>query len=263
MSSLMPVAFVSDFGPMPAFEDDDYTKSLEILGRDLPRPDGILAMSGHWDTGSGPIEATASLSPEIIYDYYGFPREFYDKKYPCPGDPLLAQEAVNLLLGANIKAQVNPNRGLDHGAWVSLSRIYPKADIPVVQLSVPAGQNPEKIFQMGKALSNLRKRNILILSCGALIHNLGRVHFEGKNDPPDSWAAEFDQWLEPKIDAADIDKLKIYRSAAPHAALAAPTSEHFDPLFFALGAGLGGKIKRRFHLIRYGNGLFLIFTMGP
>ncbi len=257
----MPVAFVSDFGPMPAFEDDDYTKALEILGRELPRPNGILAMSGHWDTGNGPLEATASLSPETIYDYYGFPREFYDKKYPCLGDPQLAQEAVHLLLGANIKAQVNQSRGLDHGVWVSLSRIYPKADIPVVQLSVPAGQNPEKIIQMGKTLSDLRKKNILILSCGALIHNLRRVHFEGKNDPPDSWATEFDQWLEPKIDAGDVKGLKKYKELAPHAALAAPTPEHFDPLFFALGAGLGGKIKRRFRSIRYGNGLLLIFTM--
>lgn len=258
----MPVAFVSDFGPMPAFEEDDYTEALGSLGQKLPKPKGIVVMSGHWDTEDGPLEVTSSINPETIHDYSGFPREFYQKQYPCPGNPALAGEVAGCLRASGFKSQLNPRRGLDHGAWVPLSRLYPRAHVPVVQLSVPAGRESLKIFEMGKALFELRKREILILSCGALIHNLRLVHFEGKNDVPDSWASEFDQWLEPKIEAGAIEELEKYKALAPHAAMAAPSPEHFDPLFFALGAGAGEQVRRHFHSIRYGNGLFLAFTIG-
>ena len=259
---VMMAAFVSDFGPMPAFEADDYTQALGLLGRELPRPKGILVMSGHWDTGDGPLAATGSARPETIHDYSGFPREFYNKEYPCPGNPALAGEVVDLLAAAGFAAAMDSRRGIDHGAWVPLSRLYPDADVPTVQLSVPSGQSPRKIFEIGKTLSVLRRRGILLLSCGALIHNLRRVHFEGKNDAPDSWAAEFDQWLQTRIAAGNIAELERYKEIAPHAALAAPSSEHFDPLFFALGAGAGDPVRRHFHSIRYGNGLFLSFTAG-
>ncbi len=258
----MPVVFVSDFGPMPAFEEDDYTEALGLLGKKLPRPKGIIVMSGHWETGDAPLAVTSSALPETIHDYSGFPREFYNKEYPCPGDPVLAGDILDLLKGSGLAAKLDAKRGLDHGAWVPLSRIYPAADIPVVQLSVPTGESPRKIAQIGQALSSLRQRGILILSCGALIHNLSRVHFGGKDDAPDSWALEFDGWLQPKIKSGDIKELERYREMAPHAALAAPSSEHFDPLFFALGAGGANRPQFRFHSIRYGNGLFLIFTLG-
>ncbi len=262
MPDLTPSAFVSDFGPFPAFEKDDYTEALGLLGKKLGAPKAIIAMSGHWDTGSSVLEISASSHPPTIHDYSGFPREFYQKTYPCPGNPELAQCAAELLSAKNFKVRLNETRGLDHGAWVPLSRLYPKADIPVVQLSVPSGQDPLKIIQIGEILSPLRKENILLLSCGALIHNLSLVHFFGKDDPTDPWADEFHQWLRKRILDIAIDDLRHFHAQAPHARLAAPTTEHFDPLFFFLGAGMGEKPKIHFDSIRYGNGLFLIMSLG-
>lgn len=140
--------------------------------------------------------------------------------------------------------------------------VYPKADIPVVQLSVPSGEDPRKIIQIGEALSPLRGENILFLACGALIHNLGLVHFFGKNDPEDAWATEFYRWLKERILNFNIDDLSLFLKKAPHARLAAPSTEHFDPLFFFLGSGMGEKPKIHFDSIRYGNGLFLIASIG-
>ena len=262
MLGFMPSAFVSDFGPTPAFEEDDYTKALSSFGEKLGKPKAIVAMSGHWDTGASPLEISSTPRPSTIHDYSGFPREFYQKTYPCPGDPATALRVKNALGERGFEVHLNEKRGLDHGVWTPLSRLYPKADIPVVQLSVPSGQNPKKIIQIGEALSPLRDEGILLLACGALIHNLERVHFFGKNDPEDPWASEFYRWLKEKILDLDLDDLSLFLKKAPHARLAAPSTEHFDPLFFFLGSGGGAKPKIDFDSILYGNGLFLIASLG-
>ncbi len=262
MPQKLPAFFVSDFGPMPAFEEDDYTKALGFWGKKLGKPKAIIAMSGHWDTGSLALEVSASSHPETIHDYSGFPREFYQKAYSCPGSPALARRVRDHLNQQGFEIRLNDTRGLDHGVWVPLSRLYPEADVPVVELSVPAGQDPHKIIQIGEILSPLREENILLLACGALIHNLGQVHFFGKDDPPDDWASEFYQWLKEKFLASNTDDLSHFLEKAPHARLAAPSPEHFDPLFFFLGAGMREKSNIHFDSIYYGNGLLFIASIG-
>lgn len=259
--SRMPVVFISDFGPMPAVEDDDYTESLGALGKLLPRPKGILVMSGHWEA-EGMMAATAAAKPETIHDYSGFPAEYYKVEYPAPGDPALAREAVALLSKAGFAAREDLERGRDHGAWAPLSRLFPDADIPTVQLTVPAGEDPRRILEMGKALAPLREKGVLLLASGNLIHNLRRIRFGDKFGAPDAWAAEFDAWLERRLNEGKVEELVDYRRLGPSAALAAPSPEHFDPLFYILGAAPGEKPKHFFHAIRYGNGLLRTFAYG-
>lgn len=255
----MPVIFITDFGPMAAVKSDDYTEALEKLGRELPRPKAIVVMSGHWEAGEY-LSATASAVPEIIYDYHGFPEDYYHLRYPCPGDPETAEEVVRLLTEAGFLATTDPNRGIDHGAWVPLSRVYPKADVPIVQLTVPANQEPRKIIAIGQALAPLRERGVLIAGAGAIIHNLYMVRFGSHQ--PDEWAAAFDAWIGPLLDAGAVEEIADYQKRAPSFRLAVPTSEHFDPLLFVLGAAEGEKPTHFFRKIDHGNGLFRVFAYG-
>jgi 4,5-DOPA dioxygenase extradiol len=255
----MPVAFISDFGPMPAVETDDYTMALEKLGRELPRPKAVVVMSGHWVAGKT-LLVTSVVRPEIIYDYYGFPEEFYQVRYPCPGDPETAAEVVRLLTAAGFRADTDPKRGIDHGAWVPLSRVYPKADMPIVQLTVPAGDDPWKIMAIGQALAPLREKGILIVGAGTLVHNLRLVRFGSQT--PDSWAEEFDRWIGSRLDKGSIEEIVNFQRLAPSAKVAVPTPEHFDPLFFVLGAAQGQEPTHFFRAIRHGNGSLRIIGFG-
>ena len=255
----MPVAFISDFGPMPAFETDDYTAALEKLGRELPRPRAIVVMSGHWEAGKT-LLVTSALRPEIIYDYSGFPEEFYQFRYPCPGDPETAVEVVQLLTAAGFSAETDPKRGIDHGAWVPLSRVYPKADMPIVQITVPVGEDPRKIMAIGKALSPLREKGILIAGAGTLVHNLRFVRIGSQK--PDGWAEDFDRWIGTRLDKGSIEEIVDYKRLAPSVNLAVPTPEHLDPLFFVLCASGGEEPTHFFRAIRHGNGSLRIIGFG-
>lgn len=256
----MPAAFVTDFGPLPAFEDDDYAGSLARLGRALPRPRAALIMSGHY-LGRGTLALTSSPRPETLHDYGGFSEEFYLFRYPCLGAPELAEEAAGLLAAARRPTRLDARRGLDHGAWAPLSRLFPAADVPVAQLSAPAGESPEHVLAIGLALAPLRERGVLLVASGALSHNLRLARLGEKDAPPNAWAEQFDAWLAPRLDAGDAAALSRYREEAPHAEKAAPTSEHFDPLFFALGAAAGARPAHFHRSIRYGNGLLRAFLL--
>lgn len=257
----MPAIFVTDFGPFPAVEKDHYTQSLEQLGRSLPHPKAILIMSGHWEA-EGALSVTGAKKPGIMHDYSGFPEEFYRLDYPSPGNPILAEEIAELLSTNGFPTKVDLNRSLDHGAWVPLSRLFPKADIPAIQLTVPDEDNKLKIVQLGRTLSTLRQQGVLLIGAGAVSHNLRLALAHEKNDTPDDWAMKFDAWLFDKLNQGNIQDLVNYRSLAPSANLAAPTSEHFDPLFFILGAGLGEKLSHLHQSIRYGNGVMRVFAFG-
>jgi len=257
----MPAAFITDFGPMPAVETDDYTQALGRLGQSLPRPKAVLVMSGHWEA-DGPLGLTASAKPETIYDYSGFPQEYYKVGYPAPGDPALAREAAALLNMAGFPSRTDPDRGLDHGAWAPMSRVFPKADIPTVQITVPAGEDPKKIMAIGRALAPLRDKGVLLTGAGTLSHNLRLVHFGGKDDAPDAWAREYDSWVTDKLDKGDVASLQRTMTLAPSAKLAAPTPEHLDPFFFVLGAAEGEPRTDFYHGIKYGNGLLRAFLLG-
>lgn len=252
----MPVAFVTDFGPSPAIETDDYTEALGKLGRSFANPKAIVIMSGHWEIKES-VAVTSAKKPGVMHDYSGFPEEFYRLDYPCPGDPDLAKEIVEFLLAKGISAKTDSDRSLDHGAWVSLSRIYPKADIPTLQISVPAN-DPGRTMEIGRILSQLRERGVLLIGAGALSHNLRLVFRHQKNDPADGWALEFDSWISDKLDRGAVEDLLNYRTLAPSAHLAAPTAEHFDPLFFVLGAAQGESLVHFYRGFYYGNGLMKI-----
>lgn len=256
----MPAVFVSDFGPLPALENDDYARALVQLGHDFPKPNAVVIVSGHW-TSRDKVQVHASARPGIQYDYAGFPKEFYGLRYDCAGHPVLAEIIVKRLISAGIPAETELRRPLDHGAWVPLSRIYPKADVPVVALSLP-DDNPVKTCSIGRALASLRRDGVLLLASGALSHNLKLAFQHSKLDPPDDWVVEFDRWLKECL-TQNPDRLNEYRRQAPHASKAAPTAEHFDPVFFILGArNREEAVVYRHESIRFGNGLMKILGYG-
>ena len=230
--SVWPSVFVSHGAPTLAIEQNDTVEFLRRLGADLGRPRAILCVSAHWATHVPTL--SAAERPETIYDFGGFPAELYRVRYDAPGAPGLAARAAELLSAAGIESEVSRERGLDHGAWVPLSLMYPDRDVPVTQLSVQPGAGADAHFRLGRALAPLRGEGVLILSTGGATHNLRQL---GRGDEAPDWAARFEEWLDEKIRGGSYEELLDYRRLAPHAAAAHPTDEHLLPLFVAAGAG--------------------------
>jgi 4,5-DOPA dioxygenase extradiol len=172
-----------------------------------------------------------------MHDFGGFPESLYTLDYPAPGSPELAAEAAALLNEAGLEAVLDPKRSLDHGAWVPLRYLMPEAKIPVVQLSLPVPRIPEMLLAAGRALASLRKRGVLILGSGGIVHNLRRLDW-GDTSGPQPWAASFQHWMDVQLQAGDEVALGNWRQALG-AQESVPTSEHLDPLFVALGAAGG------------------------
>lgn len=227
----LPVLFLGHGSPMNALADNDYTRALGALGAELGKPEAVLCVSAHWLTRG--LWTTGMPKPRTIHDFGGFPEALYDEKYPAPGSPALARD-VRALVGGD--GGVDEGEwGLDHGAWTVLKFLYPKADVPVVQLSVDYGAAPRRHLETGAKLRSLRDKGVLIVASGNIVHNLRRIDFADDAEPMD-WAEEFDAWAKDRLLARDADAL-----AAPHAApsgrLAVPTTDHYDPMLVALGAG--------------------------
>jgi 4,5-DOPA dioxygenase extradiol len=233
-----PALFVSHGAPTVALEDDDYTRALEAFGARSPRPEAIVLVSAHWEA-RGPIRVNVVGRPSLIYDFGGFPRELYEMEYPAPGAPALGHEALRLLGAAGLEAVGETSRGWDHGVWVPLKRIFPDAAVPVLEVSLPVPRTPEMLFHVGQALGPLRSQGAMILGSGGIVHNLGLLHWNQKEAPVDDWARAFDEWVAARLERRETDQLLDYRDHAPQAKLAVPTTEHFDPLFFVLGATSG------------------------
>jgi 4,5-DOPA dioxygenase extradiol len=178
--------------------------------------------------------------PPTWHDFGGFPPALYQLRYPAAGNVALANQVQGLLLAAGINCASDAQRPFDHGAWVPLMHLFPKADIPVVQLSLPANDTPEQLIALGKALSSLREQGVLIIGSGSMTHNLGEfAHGVAMNAPAVPYVSAFARWIESAITRGDTAALINYRASAPHAVRAHPTDEHFVPLFFALGAAAG------------------------
>lgn len=229
----MPLLFVGHGNPMNAIEDNEFSRAWTQLGAALPRPRGIVCVSAHWETDGTCV--TAMDRPATIHDFSGFPAALENMLYPAPGSPELADRVMAIAPSARIR----PDRswGLDHGAWSVLCRMYPQADIPVVQVSLDAGAPPDFHYELGRELGELRKEGVLLLGSGNMVHNLRVMAWQqGGFD----WADECDKAMAELIAAADHQALIDY-ARIPHARKAIPTEEHYLPLLYVLGAAGEGE----------------------
>ena len=239
----LPSVFISHGSPMHALEPGAAGEAWAALGRKLPRPKAILIASAHWETNVPML--TGSDKPETIHDFSGFPEPLYRLRYPAAGAPEVAQRAQSLLKEAGFTAGIDGCRGLDHGAWSPLLYAYPKADIPVVQISIQPALGPAHHLAVGRALGKLLTEDVLIVGSGHMTHNL-RDWARGAGRP-DPYAKEFSEWVRERIEARDYDSLVDYRSLSPQGVRAHPTDEHFLPLFIALGAAPGEAKPKRIY----------------
>jgi len=224
----LPALFVGHGNPMNAIEDNEFSRAWIDAGRALPRPRAIVCISAHWETHG--TQVTAVERPRTIHDFYGFPPELYAVQYPAPGSPALARLLQETLKPTRV--ELDTGWGLDHGTWSVLSRMFPLADIPVVQLSLDRDQAPAQHYALGRALRPLRERGILFVGSGNIVHNLRLVCWEERAY---DWAAEFDATARRLILAGKHAELVDYARLGRAAGLSIPTNEHYLPLLYVLG----------------------------
>lgn len=228
----LPSVFVSHGAPSFALEPGLAGPALTQLGRGLARPAAVLVVSPHWTTPT-PRVGTAER-PETIHDFGGFDPQLYKLAYPARGEPALASRALAALRAAGWQADADDRRGLDHGAWVPLRHLYPRADIPVFQVSLPARLDAQGAWALGRALAPLADEGVLVLGSGSLTHNL--AEFRGTHGPGAPYVAAFAAWVRAAIEQGDTARLRRTLDDAPEARRAHPTPEHFWPLLVAAGA---------------------------
>ena len=234
MSVQLPVLYLSHGAPTFALEPGVIGARLVELGRRLPSPQAVLVISPHWMSREKILVTTVS-HPETLHDFGGFPSALYQIRYPAPGAPSFAHKTIALLRDAGWHAEADPQRGLDHGAWVPLYHLLPDAQTPVFQVSLPYPIDPADALRLGKALSPLRDEGVQIVTSGSLTHNLRELGPDHGNDA--RYALEFTHWVRHALKSGDARQLlPAYRRLAPHAVRAHPTEEHFLPLLIALGA---------------------------
>lgn len=232
MAQRMPAAFVGHGSPMNTLERNRYTNAWRELGRVLPKPDAILAISAHWYIDRTAV--TAMEKPQTIHDFSGFPEALSKFRYPAPGSPDLAERVRDLLSPVSVTLDQN-EWGLDHGTWSVLAHMYPKADVPVVQLSIDDGEPNEFHYALGQSLKPLRKQGVLILGLGNVVHNL-RMMQRMPNAPPQDWAMSFERYVRSAVERRDHDALIDYEFAGPSAKHAVPSPEHYLPILHVIGA---------------------------
>lgn len=228
----MPVLFIGHGSPMNAIETNDFTRALNALGERLPRPRSILCISAHWMTEGTWI--TAMPRPRTIYDFYGFPKALFEVQYPAPGSPEFAKLVHETVRDPQVHLD-SENWGLDHGTWSVLRHLFPKADVPVMQLSVYIEQPGPYHLQLGEQLRPLRDQGVLIIGSGNIVHNLRQIIW-GEDARPYDWAVEFDEWSKAKLEARDFKALAEAYLDTPAGRLSIPTPDHYYPLLPVLGA---------------------------
>jgi 4,5-DOPA dioxygenase extradiol len=230
----LPSIFVSHGAPTLALAPEAAGAALSRAAALLPRPRAVVVVSAHWETDAPRV--SGAERPATIHDFFGFPQELYAIRYPAPGDPKLAARVRDLLNPSGLTAAIDAERGLDHGAWVSLMLMYPHADVPVVQVSLQTALGPAHHERVGRVLAPLREEGVLVVGSGSATHNLSDFRGHLRHAPPEPYAAAFDAWLHDKLVSGDREALLDYRRRAPHAVRNHPTEEHLLPLFVALGA---------------------------
>lgn len=229
-TDMMPVLFVGHGSPMNAILQNEFTQKWQSLGRELPRPKAILSVSAHWLTRGTFI--TAMEHPKTIHDFGGFPQELFDQQYPAPGAPQeILEETKKLVTTATI--QDDHEWGLDHGTWSVLLPMYPKADIPVFQLSIDYYKPATYHYQLAQELKALRKKGVLIVGSGNIVHNLRVLDFSGTRTF--DWAVEFDEKIKGFIESGDHNSIIQYEKMGNLAQMAVPTNDHYLPLIYSLG----------------------------
>lgn len=227
----MPALFIGHGSPMNALQDNRYTQSWQRLGEQIPRPKAILAISAHWTTRGTAV--TAMAAPATIHDFGGFPQALFDVEYPAAGDPALAARVCELL--APTPVQMDQSWGLDHGSWSVLCKMYPAADVPVLQLSIDLTQDAAFHLDLGRRLAVLRDEGVLIVGSGNLVHNLRTVVWDG-TAPAFEWAQRFNRTMRDCLLTDDRAQLLNAMTADPDARLSVPTPEHFLPLLYIVGS---------------------------
>jgi 4,5-DOPA dioxygenase extradiol len=226
--NLMPVIFIGHGSPMNAIEDNQFTDSWKKIAEKIPKPKLILCISAHWLSEKTAV--VSKIDPETIHDFYGFPKELYDIQYPAKGSLEYAKLVKDTIKSVDVK--LDNNWGLDHGTWSVLVKMYPKADIPVIQLSINPDLPLDTHVKIGKELSLLRSQGVLILGSGNIVHNLGMMRL---NKEPFSWAIEFDEYVRKSLESQNIENLLNYKKHS-YGRYAVPTNDHYIPLLYIVGA---------------------------
>jgi len=234
----MPAIFAAHGAPV-LLDDVSWVAELAAWAQAMPRPTSILMVSAHWEQRPTTLGATRTVP--LVYDFYGFPERYYETKYPAPGAPGLAAQVRVLLRGKGLPVADDPDRGLDHGAYVPLVAMYPDADVPVLQLSIP-GLVPDELVALGRVLAPLRDEGVLIFGSGFLTHNM---RYAFKPGTP-TWAREFDAWAEDALTRLDLEALADFEARAPAAKTALPTWEHYAPVLVAAGAAADERSETTF-----------------
>ena len=227
----MPALYIGHGAP-PLLDDPLWTGQLAGWAARLPRPRAILIVSAHWESAPLSLSAAAAATP-LVYDFGGFAPRFYAMTYPTPDASWLADLVASVLPDGEGVHQ-HGSRGLDHGAWVPLKVMYPDADIPVLQLSIPTS-DPSRLVELGRRLRPLREHGVLVIGSGYLTHGLPFLRDWSPEAKPPGWSVDFDLWAADALDRGDLDELGSFRTAAPGMPYAHPTVEHFVPLFITLG----------------------------
>jgi 4,5-DOPA dioxygenase extradiol len=230
-SERMPAIYLGHGAP-PLVDDRLWVSQLAAWAKDLPRPSSILVVSAHWE--SAPLTLGATTPTPLVYDFWGFPQHYYQTTYTAPGAPELAA-AVTALMPDSETVVEQPSRGLDHGAYVPLTVMYPDADVPVLQMSLPT-LDPTKLLDLGRRLAPLRDEGVLIMGSGFMTHGLPYLQMTSPDQRPPGWSAEFDGWAAEALDRGALDELVDFSHRAPAVRYAHPTVEHLAPLFVTLGA---------------------------
>jgi 4,5-DOPA dioxygenase extradiol len=231
MTTLTPAIFFGHGNPLNAITKNEYSEGWATIGRSLPRPKGIVSISAHWYIPQSAV--TVAPTPRTIHDFGGFPEELYDVNYPAPGDPKLAWRVRELL--SPLRVELDESWGLDHGTWAVLMHVFPKADIPVVQLSIDERQPPEYHYEAGKKLAALREEGILVIGSGNLVHNLHTYAWGRQGVKPFDWAVRFETRAKEFMIRGEDSKLVAYEKLGQDAMLSAPTPDHYLPLLYILG----------------------------
>ena len=228
----MPVLFVGHGSPMNAIEDNEFSETWENLGKTLLRPKAILCISAHWETKGTFV--TAVPKPQTIHDFGGFPKALFDVQYPAPGSPELANETKRTITKTVVG--LDEKWGLDHGAWSVIKNMYPNADIPVIEMSLDYSQGPQYHYDLGKQLSALRNKGVLIIGSGNLVHNLRMVAWDKMNDPEYGfdWAIQANNTFKQLIQSGKHKELINYSALGREVQLAVPTPDHYLPLLYTL-----------------------------